>query len=170
MTDYCQLARQALHTYLSDGDTYEPDQNAGARAGCFVSLHTREGDLRGCIGTIQPRYFDLHDEIVENAIAAGTRDPRFPPVSLNELASLTLDVSVLKEPEPVNGLSELDPQRYGVIIRNGRRRGVLLPGLDGVDSVDQQLSITRRKAGIGEAEPIEISRFEVEKFFEPAHE
>lgn len=168
MTDYCGLARKALHTYLSDGGTFEPDETAGARAGCFVSLHTHEGDLRGCIGTIQPRYFDLHDEIIENAIAAGTRDPRFPPIKLEELEALKLDVSVLKEPEPVADLSELDPQRYGVIIRNGRRRGVLLPGLDGIDSVDQQLSITRRKAGIGEQEPIEISRFEVEKFFEQA--
>ncbi len=167
MTDYCRLARKALHTYLSTSETLELDQRSGAAAGCFVSLHTREGDLRGCIGTIQPRYFDLFDEIVENAIAAGTRDPRFPPVTVEELATLKLDVSVLKQPEPVNDTSELDPQRYGVIIRNGRRRGVLLPNLDGINSVDEQLAITRRKAGIGETEPIEINRFEVEKFAEP---
>ena len=166
MSEFCTLARQALTEYLSDGNRIEPHHKAGFQAGCFVTLHDAHGELRGCIGTIEPRYFDLGDEIVSNAISAGTKDPRFPAVTAPELAELTIEVSVLQPPQPVQSLEELDPRRYGVVVRNGARRGVLLPDIEGVDTVAYQLAITRRKARIGPDEPIEIEKFVVDKYIE----
>ena len=162
MSTYCQLARTALHEWLESGETKAGETRFGQRAACFVSLHEQDGSLRGCIGTLSPGYPDLAQEIQANAVAAGTRDPRFPAVTLDELPGLKFDVSVLKRPEPIADESGLDPSRYGVIVVSKGRRGVLLPGLDGIDTVDQQLNIARRKAGIARGEPVQLSRFEVE--------
>ena len=112
-----------------------------------MSLH-KDGRLRGCIGTIAPTEETLAREIVQNAISAGTRDPRFPPVQAEELDRLEYSVDVLGRPEPVNSLDQLDPKTYGVIVSYGRKRGLLLPDLDGVDTVEEQVSIARRKGGI----------------------
>ena len=127
----------------------------------FVSLH-KDGRLRGCIGTIQATRKNIAEEIVENGISAATKDPRFSPVRPDELDGLEISVDVLGKPEKIDSRDELDVRRYGVIVTKGFRRGLLLPNLDGVDTVDQQVSIALRKAGLSEREKnFEMERFEV---------
>ncbi|MGE5528513.1 MAG: AmmeMemoRadiSam system protein A [Patescibacteria group bacterium] len=160
---YVRLARETVEAYVrgveppSDG-TRIPD--ADRRAGVFVSIK-KHGELRGCIGTIAPTRRNIAEEIRANAIAASTQDPRFEPVSPGELPDLVYSVDVLGEAEPVAGLEELDPRRYGVIVRRGGRQGLLLPDLEGVDTAAEQVAIARRKAGIGPDEAVELLRFEV---------
>ena len=138
-----------------------PGEMRSERAGVFVSLH-KEGRLRGCIGTIGPTQSCVAEEIIENAISASTRDPRFSPVRREELDALEISVDVLAEPEKIHSKEELDVRRYGVIVSKGRKRGLLLPNLDGVDSVEEQVSIALRKAGLSERETdYELERFEV---------
>lgn len=132
-----------------------------ARAGCFVSIHVASSDeLRGCIGTIEPMRATLAEEVIHNAISASTRDPRFPPIAASELDDLSISVDVLFEPEPATA-ADLDPKRYGVIVEQGFKRGLLLPDLDGVDTVEQQVQIACMKAGISPQERFDIQRFEV---------
>jgi AmmeMemoRadiSam system protein A len=166
-----QLARKTVESYVQDGRIIDPPQELTpemqGRAGVFVSLHQKRGNqdiLRGCIGTIEPSKANVALEVIHNAISAATRDPRFPPVRPNELDSLGIKVDVLTEPEPVKSPDELDPRRYGVIVRSGWRRGLLLPDLEGVDTVEYQVEIARNKAGIGSDEPFELYRFEVKRY------
>lgn len=133
------------------------------RAGVFVSLH-KGGSLRGCIGTFSPTTGNVADEVIRNAIESSTRDPRFPPVMENELKELEISVDVLTQPEAVASIADLDPKCYGCIVKSGSRRGLLLPDLEGVDTVDEQIAICRRKAGIGEKEPVELFRFKVRRY------
>lgn len=137
-----------------------PAELTDRAAGVFVSLH-REGRLRGCIGTIAPTEENVAQEIVHNAISAGTRDPRFPPVQTGELDWLEYSVDVLGRPEPVDSPDRLDPKQYGVIVSYGRKRGLLLPDLDGVDTVEEQVAIARRKGGIRAEDPYTLQRFKV---------
>lgn len=132
------------------------------RAACFVSLKMR-GQLRGCIGTIEPLAQSLAEEIVQNAISASTRDPRFPPVTAAELDKLSVSVDVLSEPRPAKE-SELDPKRYGLIIEQGYRRGLLLPDLEGVDDVRTQKSIVAQKGGIDLRQPHNLLIFTVDRY------
>lgn len=159
-------ARQVLEGYLQGGKVADlpPDMGelASQRAGVFVSLK-KNGRLRGCIGTFQPVYENIAEEIKHNAIAAGLRDPRFSPVTASELPNLVYSVDILTPPEP-SRREELDPRRYGVIVRSGGRSGLLLPDLEGVDTVDQQLSIALQKAGISPEEKYSIQRFEVKRY------
>ena len=155
--------RRSIFTELLAADKDIADHLLKSRAGAFVSIH-EHGALRGCIGTIAPTQPSLADEIVENAISASTRDPRFDPITADELDDLEISVDVLCDPEPISGLDELDVKRYGVIVTAGGRRGLLLPDLDGVDTPEKQVDIARRKAGIGEREVIELERFEVTRF------
>ena len=134
-------------------------------AGVFVTL-TRDGELRGCIGRTSPACTRLFEEIVQMGIAAATQDPRMQPVRQDELPFLDIEVSVLQPPEPCT-LGELDPRVYGVIVACGRRRGLLLPDLDGVDDVDHQVAIARQKGRIGSDEPVTLSRFTVHKTARP---
>ncbi len=163
---WVRLARQSLETYVRTGSRLEqlpdglPDEMTQRAAGAFVSLHIG-GQLRGCIGTIAPTTENVAQEIVQNAVSAGTRDPRFPPVHPEELDELEYSVDVLGEPEAVDSLDQLDPKRYGVIVSCGTRRGLLLPDLDGVDTVSQQIEIAREKGGIRADDPYRIERFEV---------
>lgn len=163
-----QLARQAIETYVRTGRIIAPPPELTPemkqRAGTFVSLHDQRGNLRGCIGTIEPTQPNVAEEVIHNAISAATRDPRFPPVTADELDGLQVKVDVLSEAEPVCGLDELDPKRYGVIVQCGWRRGLLLPDLDGVDTPEYQVEIASRKAGIREGEPKELYRFEVQRY------
>lgn len=166
---YVRLARLSLETYIKTGKYAKlpdnlPGEMTGKRAGVFVSLK-KYGQLRGCIGTISPVTGSIAEEILRNAVSAGVEDPRFPPVREDELTDLVYSVDVLAEPEPVSSLDELDVKRYGVIVSSGRRRGLLLPNLEGVDTVEKQLSIARRKAGISDREDIKIERFEVARHF-----
>ncbi len=165
-SEYCALARQSLDHWLRHGRQIRRSGLDGRRAGCFVSLHEASGELRGCIGTIEPVHDDLLDEIIANAVSAGTRDPRFPPVSADELQHLRVEVSVLAPPEDIESTDQLDPKRYGLILQAGARRGVLLPDLEGVDTVDYQMEIVRRKARIRPDERVSMARFEVEKYHE----
>lgn len=163
---WVRLARLSLETYVRTGRPLEhlpqdlPQALTGQAAGAFVSLHI-EGRLRGCIGTIAPTQENVAWEIVQNAVSACARDPRFPPVGAQELDKLEYHVDVLGQPEPVDSPSQLDPRRYGVIVSCGSRRGLLLPDLDGVDTVEQQLDIARQKGGIRAGEPCQIQRFQV---------
>lgn len=164
---YVRLARASLEAYVRTGVRLRPpaDLPAGLtdrRAGAFVSLK-KDGRLRGCIGTIAPARASLAAEIAANAVSAGCHDPRFSPVTVDELPELVYDVDVLSAPEIVADRSELDPSRYGVIVTApDGRRGLLLPDLDGVDTVEEQLRIAARKGGISLAEPgVRLERFEV---------
>ena len=165
--DACvRLAKDALEKYIRSGKTLRRPENlpewmTAQQAGVFVSLH-KGGDLRGCIGTIAPWYGCVADEIIALAVEAGTRDPRFLPVTADELPDLEYNVDVLSEAEPADK-SELDAKRYGVIVSTGSRRGLLLPDLEGVDTPGQQIAIALRKAGIRPDEPYRLERFTVER-------
>ena len=166
---YVQLARQSLETYVRTGRRLPlpaslPTELAQP-AGAFVTLYKRER-LRGCIGTILPSEKNLAAEIIANAISAGTRDPRFSPVVPEELAEISYSVDVLSPPEPIDSPSELDPDRYGVIVRSGDgRTGLLLPQLDGVDTVEQQVKIAKEKAGLRPGDKVTLERFEVQRYY-----
>ena len=163
---WVRLARLTLETFVRDGKRLSvlpealPEELTKRRAGAFVSLHIRD-QLRGCIGTTAPTTSSVAWEIVQNAVSAGTRDPRFPPVRAEELDTLEYSVDVLGTPEAIDSPAELDVKRYGVIVSCGSRRGLLLPDLDGVDTVEEQIDIARRKGGIASGEPYTLQRFEV---------
>ena len=135
------------------------------RAGAFVSIH-KDGRLRGCIGTIAPTCSCIAREIAQNALSASIRDPRFSPIRPSELDSLEITVDVLGETEKISSPDQLDVKRYGVIVTKGRRRGLLLPNLDGVDTVEEQISIALQKAGLDtDEEEYELERFEVVRHY-----
>ena len=133
------------------------------KAGVFVSLKKR-GRLRGCIGTFVPTRECIALEIIENAISAAIRDPRFSSVYLSELEDISISVDILSQPETVHHVSELDPKQYGIIVSKGLRKGLLLPDLEGVDKVEKQLYIALQKAGIQPEEDYQIERFEVKRY------
>ncbi len=163
-----RLAKEAVETYILKGERVEPNVAPEAlaglpeQAGVFVSIKRRDGSLRGCIGTTVPTCSNLAQEVVDRAIESATNDPRFLPVTPQELKELEYSVDVLSPLERVNGPQELDPKRYGVLVKKGARKGLLLPDLPGVETVEQQLEIAKAKAGIGpEEEDIELYRFTV---------
>ena len=163
--EYVNLARKTIESYIKDGITIKlpkdlPSEMTDKRAGAFVSLH-KNGELRGCIGTILATTDCVGEEIIQNAISASTCDPRFMPVREDELPLLDISVDVLSEPEDISSSDELDVKRYGVIVSKGFRRGLLLPDLDGVDTVEDQIYIAKRKAGIMPDEEVKLQRFEV---------
>jgi AmmeMemoRadiSam system protein A len=169
---FAQLAKETVESYVRTDAFSWPRQLAAEfeaategqpPTGVFVSIK-KWGDLRGCIGTIEATQGSVGLEIVHNAVAACSRDPRFLPVREDELSHLTYSVDVLTEPEVIAGPHELDPTRFGVIVECGRRRGLLLPDLEGVDSVEEQVRIARAKAGIGDEEEVLLYRFEVQRY------
>ena len=163
---FVRLARASVEHYILRHRKMEmpgdlPSELTARRAGAFVSIH-EHGKLRGCIGTISPVRDCLAQEIIDNAVSASTRDPRFSPIRADELKWLEISVDVLGDPEPVSSPAELDVKRYGVIVTKGRKRGLLLPDLDGVDTVEEQISIAKSKAGIADWDKkVELQRFEV---------
>jgi len=165
------LARQAVEAFVGSGEILDPPRSAetllSTRAPCFVSLKTLSGELRGCIGTIEPTRDTLAEEIIANAISAATNDPRFEPVQPEELSNLRYSVDVLFAPEETF-MEKLDPAVYGVIVedKTGGRRGLLLPDIPGIDNAEQQVEIAARKAGIRHGEPITLWRFKVERYRE----
>jgi AmmeMemoRadiSam system protein A len=162
------LAKMTVESYVKTGKTppvpptLTPEM--GEKAGVFVSIHKKNGDLRGCIGTFEPQQKNVAKEVIANAVSAATRDPRFDPIGPEELDNLEYSVDVLTPPEPIKDESQLDPKRYGVIVEAGWRRGLLLPDLDGVDTAAYQIDISRQKAGIGPDEPVKLYRFEVKRY------
>ena len=167
---YVQLARKTVETYVRTGKKLRvpeglPEEMYSRRAGVFVSLK-EEGRLRGCIGTIAPVRGSIAEEIIENGISAAAKDPRFHAVEPEELDRLEYSVDVLGETEKIDSPEKLDVKRYGVVVSRGYRRGLLLPDLEGVDTVEEQIEIAKRKAGIPEdAEDIRLERFEVVRHF-----
>lgn len=164
-SEYVKLARHTLEQYVMDKKIAEfpenlPENFYSEKAGVFVSIK-KHGKLRGCIGTILPVQENIAEEIKKNAISAGTGDPRFEPVEKEELKELEYSVDVLTEPESIASADELDVKKYGVIISHGRKMGVLLPDLVGVDTVEEQIQIAKQKAGIRDGEEVSLSRFEV---------
>lgn len=163
---YVSLARRSLEQYIRYHSKLAipadlPREMKTERAGAFVSIH-KHGRLRGCIGTIAPTQRCLAQEIIENAVSASTRDPRFDPVRADELDYLEINVDVLGKPEPISSKDELDVKKYGVIVSKGVKRGLLLPDLDGVDTVDEQIRIAKSKAGIADWDTnVQLQRFEV---------
>lgn len=161
-----QLARDTVESYVKSGYMVTPREmtpEMRERAGVFVSIK-KGGMLRGCIGTFEPRQPNVAEEIMNNAVSSATQDPRFPPVSPDELPHLTYSVDVLTRPEPVESTRDLDPRKYGAIVESGRRRGLLLPDLEGVDTVEEQIDICRQKAGIPPREPVKLYRFQVKRY------
>ena len=163
------LAKRTIEEYLRSGKVISPPPQIPEvfqkKAGAFVSLH-KKGKLRGCIGTYLPTQDNLANEIIKNAISAATQDPRFPPVDTSEIKDLEISVDVLSKPEPVKSKRELDPKKYGVIVSKGWQRGLLLPDLEGVVTVKQQLEIAKQKAGLAgtPVEELEIQRFTVTRY------
>ncbi|HLC39001.1 MAG TPA: AmmeMemoRadiSam system protein A [Patescibacteria group bacterium] len=166
---YTNLARKSIYNYLKTGKFLNSPKslpkNLTKRAGTFISLHLSNDDLRGCIGTFLATQPNLAEEIIKNAVAAATSDPRFEPVTLSELKSIEISVDVLSSPKPVqNPDRELNPKKYGVIVKTADgRSGLLLPDLDGVDSANQQIAIASQKAGIIEGEPVFLYKFTVKR-------
>lgn len=162
---YIELARQSVEHYVKTGRVLNlpedlPPELIERRAACFVTLNS-QGRLRGCIGTLEPYRENLAIEIIENAVSACSKDPRFFPVQERELEDLQISVDVLSEPEKISSADKLDVKRYGVIVKSGYKSGVLLPNLDGVNTVEEQVSIAKDKAGIRANESFELWRFEV---------
>lgn len=160
-----RLARLSLETFVKTGGYAKlpkdlPKELLETRAGAFVSLK-KDGRLRGCIGTIQPTQSTLAEEILRNAVSSGVHDSRFSRVEPEELPDLVYSVDVLGEPEPIDSPKALDVHRYGVIVQCGSRRGLLLPDLAGVDTVEEQISIARKKGNIRPEEKVQLWRFEV---------
>src|SRR4030042_4071406 len=143
-----ELAKKSVEIYVREGIIIEaPDPvlpEMAERAGVFVCLK-KHGQLRGCIGTFMPSSESIGAETVANAISAATKDPRFPPVEEKELEELIYSVDVLSSPEKVNDTKDLNPRKYGIIVVSGKRRGLLLPDLEGVDHIEEQLRITKIK-------------------------
>jgi len=166
MSPLASLAQRTVEAFVKEGKIPEPEEltpEMKQRAGVFVSIH-KFGQLRGCIGTFEPQKDNVAEETIANAISSATQDPRFPPVAPNELKDLEYNVDVLTRPEPIDSQDQLDPKKYGVIVECGLRRGLLLPDLEGVDTVDYQIEICRHKAGIMPDEPIKLYRFEVKRY------
>ena len=170
--DPVKLARESLKNCLSDDEvSVEKPEGLDLKAGCFVSLKTRsENSLRGCIGTIEPTRDNVYEEIINNAYNAAFCDPRFPELQEEELNNIIISVDIMMPAEPINDIEELDSEKYGVILERGNKRGLLLPDLEGVDTVKDQISIAARKAGISYnkvfADGTNIYRFEVIRYEE----
>lgn len=167
-SDYVAVAREAVETYTRerrqiDIPEWLPFKLSNFRAGTFVSLK-KNGELRGCIGTISPTQRNVVEEIIQNAIHASAHDPRFEPVVAEELSQLVYSVDILREAEDIASLAELDVKKYGVIVYRDYRKGLLLPDLEGVDTPEEQVEIALRKAGIGKHEDYKMKRFEVVRY------
>jgi len=162
---YRSLARRSLEQVINTGTVLSlptdlPDELINTKAGAFVTLY-KQGRLRGCIGTIFPNTECVAEEIIKNAVSAGLNDTRFEPVTKSELEYLNYKVDILGTPERISNPLELDVKRYGVIVTSGYKRGLLLPNLEGIDTVAEQIEIARRKGGIRDDEEVILERFEV---------
>ncbi len=170
---YTKTAFKAIKEYIQTGTSQLIEnqiipKDLLIKAACFVTLKTKKNKLRGCIGTLHPVYKNLYTEIIKNAVASAVRDYRFTPLTLNELKNIKLSVEVLYPPEEIDDLSLLDPKIYGAIIsdKNGNK-GVLLPDIEGIDSVEEQIKIIKRKAGIiqNSNQGLTFYRFKTEKYY-----
>ncbi len=166
------LARAAVERYLDEQKKISPPADLPGRllterGGVFVTLK-KSGQLRGCVGTYQPTCDNLAREIIKNAISAAFRDPRFAPLVSSELSEILFTVSLLGKPQPVTDINQLDPKKYGVIAEKHGHKGLLLPDLEGLNTVEQQLAAVHRKAALpADEKDVNYQRFTVEKYSEP---
>jgi AmmeMemoRadiSam system protein A len=161
-----ELAKAAVENYVKNKEVLKPEditEEMKGKAGVFVSIK-KHGNLRGCIGTFEPTKSNIAEEIVSNAISSAMADYRFTPIAVSELDELTYSVDILTQPEPVADVGELDPKKYGIIVESGFKRGLLLPDLEGVNTIAEQIQICKVKAGIAAEEPVKLYRFEVRRF------
>lgn len=163
-SQYVKLARESLEHYIKTGEYIGIEKESDIRKGVFVTLK-KDGMLRGCIGTTEPTKRSIEMEIIQNAVSAGTEDPRFARVKEEELEELTYSVDVLSKSEPVKNIEELDVEKYGIIVSKGVKRGLLLPNLEGVDTVKHQIQIALSKAGIRQGERYDMERFKVTRYY-----
>ena len=168
MDAYTELAKKTIDHYLHKGDILEvptdlPPEMLQDKAGVFVTLHKKDGDLRGCIGTFQPTQENIAKEIIQNAVSSAIRDPRFPSLTKEELNEIDINVDVLTAPEPTKSPGELDVKKYGILVKTqDNRSGLLLPDIEGVDNVEQQIAIACRKGGIDpDFDQISLFKFKV---------
>jgi MEMO1 family protein len=172
MDAYLNLAKQTIETFIKTGKIISlpedlPKEMLTRRAGVFVSLHLKNGSLRGCIGTFAPAKKNIALEIIANALSSATQDPRFPPVSKEELSKLTYSVDILSTSKTVSKDKLSDPKKYGLIISSqDGRKGLLLPNLPGIKTIEEQIKICRVKAGVNPWEPINYHTFTVERHSE----
>lgn len=161
-----ELAKKAINEYILNRKVISPPDSPTdemkEKAGVFVSLK-KHGQLRGCIGTFMPSCENVAEEIIRNAISAANEDPRFPPVTADEIEDIVYSVDVLSPPEKVSDIKDLDVKKYGIIVVRGGRKGLLLPNLEGIVTVDEQIRIAKMKAGISLKDDIDIYRFEVKR-------
>lgn len=163
--NYPILAKKAIEPYLKTGKILENTDKSTSRAGVFVCLHLKNGDLRGCIGTFLPKRKNIEEEIIYNAIAAATEDPRFPPVTLDELKNIDISVDILSIPKSVTDPYTLNPKRFGLIVSTpDGRRGLLLPDIEDVNNVEDQIRICKMKAGISPSEKVFFQVFTVKRY------
>lgn len=169
MDNYVKLAKDTIEAYIKTNKIPPlpkklPQEMIKKKAGAFVSIHKKDGSLRGCIGTFMPTRPNLALEIITNAISSATQDPRFPPVSKEELSDLVYSVDVLSKPKKITKPYTLDPKRYGLIVSTpDGRRGLLLPNIPGVNTPEQQITICKTKAGIEPKEKVKFQTFTVER-------
>lgn len=169
MDIFVKLAKVTIEKYITSHKLPDPKNQPvellNKKAGCFVSLHNKnDGELRGCIGTIIPVYKNIASEIIHNAVEASVHDPRFSPITKNDLDNLEISVDVLGEPEAINSEKSLDPKKYGVIVKShDGRTGLLLPDLEGIDDTSYQVAIAKEKAGIAPNEDVFLYRFTVKR-------
>ena len=167
--DVPNLAKKTIEEYILHGRMYEIDQDLSEElnreAGVFVTLK-KNGDLRGCIGTIRPTQKNIAAEVQKNAISAAEHDPRFPAVSGDELNEIDYSVDIIGEMEKVDSKEELNPKKFGIMVKGGHQTGLLLPDLEGIDTIEKQINIARKKAGLSKDADIEIYRFEVKRYKE----
>ncbi len=172
MDSYIKLAKQAIEAYIKNKALLSvpldlPEEMLKNQAGVFVSLHLKDDSLRGCIGTFAPVQENIAEEIIQNAIAAATKDPRFPPIKSEELLEIVYSVDILSASISISKDKLSDPKKYGLIVSTkDNRRGLLLPDLPGVDTIEEQIRICRLKAGIGPQEPVSYQIFTVERHAE----
>lgn len=163
------LAKEAVEAYIQEGKIILvpkkfPQEFLNQKAGVFVTIE-KKGELRGCIGTYLPTKENIVKEVISNAITAATQDDRFGPVQKEELPDLSYTVYILSEPQPVKNFQELDPKKYGIIVKSGVKSGLLLPDLEGVETIEEQFFIACQKAGINPAhEPVAIYKFTAKKY------
>ena len=164
-----KLAKDVIQTYITEGVIPPANKDLTkellGKGVVFVSIK-KHGRLRGCIGTIEPNKSNLAEEIAQSAISASTKDPRFSPITTDELGDLTISVDLLSTLETVTDLCQLDPKKYGILVASGDKTGVLLPDLEGIDTVEEQLRIGKKKGNIKPHEKIKIKRFEVKRYSE----
>lgn len=171
MDTYLKLVKKAIQIYTGKGKIITPPKKLPKKmrekAGVFVSLHKKDGSLRGCIGTFLPTTENIAQEIIKNAIAAATADPRFPPVTKEEFSSLTYAVDILSRPKNVSKIDDLDVKRHGLIVSTSDgRRGLLLPDIPGIKTPQRQFEICCLKAGIDPSEKVFLQTFTVKRYAE----